>query len=79
MKSSKSPRRESLSARLVLLTHLLDGRRWSQKELMEYLGVDRKTIVSNIDALSQPGLPQAVLEEREGRHVYRLKAAYIAT
>lgn len=70
MKSTKSPRRESLGARLVLLTHLLDGRRWSQKELMEHLGVDRKTIVSNLDALSQPGLPHAVLEEREGRHVY---------
>src|SRR5262245_53778329 len=79
MKTRNEPRGERLGQRLALLPYLLDSRRWSQKELMEYFGVDRKTIVSTIDALSQPGLPSPVMEEREGRHVYyRLSNEYIA-
>lgn len=70
MKSTKPTRGERLGERLALLPYLLDGRRRSQKELMEHFGVDRKTIVSTIDALSQPGLPNLIVEEREGRHVY---------
>ncbi|MGH9843435.1 MAG: helix-turn-helix transcriptional regulator [Blastocatellia bacterium] len=77
MKSDRLSRRERLGERLALLPYLLDGRRWSQTELMEHFGVDRKTIVSSIDALSQPGLPNTVVEEREGRNVYyRLSDAY---
>jgi predicted DNA-binding transcriptional regulator YafY len=61
------------------LPYLLEGRRRSQKELMEYFNVDRKTIVSTIDTLSLPGQPNLIVEEREGRHVYyRLSEAYIA-
>ena len=79
MKPIKTPRRERLGERLTLLPYLLEGRQWSQKELMEHFGVDRKTIISTIDALSQPGLPSPVVEEREGRYVYyRLSNEYIA-
>lgn len=79
MKSTKNIRGERLGARLLLLPHLLEGRRRSQKELMEYFNVDRKTIISTIDALSLPDQPNLIVEEREGRHVYyRLSQAYIA-
>ena len=79
MKSTKTRRAERLGERLALLPYLLEGRRWSQKELMDYFGVDRKTIVSSIDALTHPGLPNLIVEEREGRHVYyRLNDEYIA-
>jgi len=79
MNSTKTSRGEKLGERLALLPYLLDSRRWSQKELMEHFGVDRKTVVSTIDALSQAGLPSPVVEEREGRHVYyRLSNEYIA-
>jgi predicted DNA-binding transcriptional regulator YafY len=68
-----------MGERIAILKHLLDGKRRSQTELMEYFGVDRKTIVSSIDALSQPGLPSPVVEEREGRFVYyRLRDGYRA-
>lgn len=79
MKSAKSKRGECLGARLLLLPYLLESRRRSQTELMEYFQVDRKTIVSTIDTFSQPGQPNLIVEEREGRHVYyRLSEAYIA-
>lgn len=79
MKATKPKRGERLGARLILLPYLLEGRRRSQKELMEYFQVDRKTIVSTIDTLSLDGQPNLIVEEREGRHVYyRLSEAYIA-
>jgi predicted DNA-binding transcriptional regulator YafY len=72
-------RGDPLGVRLILLPHLLESRRRSQKELMEYFQVDRKTIVSTIDALSLSGQPNMIAEEREGRHVYyRLSEAYRA-
>ena len=62
-----------------MLPYLLEGRRRSQKELMEYFKVDRKTILSTIDALSLPDQPNPIVEEREGRYLYyRLSEAYIA-
>ncbi len=65
------PRRAGLGARLSQLPYVLEGRRRSQTELMEYFGVDRKTIVSTVDTLG------FVLEEREGRHIYyRLSDEY---
>ncbi|HEX4947181.1 MAG TPA: WYL domain-containing transcriptional regulator [Blastocatellia bacterium] len=79
MKSTPAKRGERLGTRLILLPYLLESRRWSQKELMEYFQVDRKTIVSTIDTLSLPGQPNLIVEERAGRHVYyRLSEAYIA-
>ena len=64
-------RRERLGARLSQLPYVLEGRRLSQTELMKHFGVDRKTIVSTIDALG------GIIEEREGRHVYyRLSDEY---
>ncbi len=79
MKATKPKRGERLGARLILLPYLLEGRRRSQKELMEYFHVDRKTIVSTIDTFSLPDQPNMIAEEREGRHVYyRLSQAYLA-
>lgn len=79
MKPSQAPRRKQLGERLALLPYLLEGRRRSQKELMDYFGVDRKTIVSTIDALSQPGMPNPIAQQREGRHLYyRLSDEYRA-
>jgi predicted DNA-binding transcriptional regulator YafY len=79
MPSAKSKRGERLGARLILLPYLLESRRRSQKELMEYFQVDRKTIVSTIDTLSRGDQPNLIVEEREGRHVYyRLSDDYIA-
>jgi len=44
---------------------------------MDYFEVDRKTIVNLIDALSQPGSPNPVTQDREGRHLYySLSAEY---
>jgi predicted DNA-binding transcriptional regulator YafY len=77
MRSTKMRRSERLGERLLALLDLLQTRRWAQKELMDYFGVDRKTIVSNIDALSQLGLSIPILEEREGRYLYyRLNGNY---
>jgi predicted DNA-binding transcriptional regulator YafY len=70
MKSKKPTRGERLGERLVLLPQLLGQRPHSQTELMEYFKVDRKTILSTLDALSQPGLPNPVREERRGRHIF---------
>jgi predicted DNA-binding transcriptional regulator YafY len=79
MKSTKNKRGERLGVRLMMLPYLLEGRRRSQKELMEYFKVDRKTIVNTIDALSLADQPNPIIEEREGRHLYyRLSEAYIA-
>lgn len=79
MKSTKPKRGERLGARLLLLPYLLESRRRSQTELMEYFQVDRKTIVSTIDTFSLPDQPNMIAEEREGRHVYyRLSETYLA-
>ena len=79
MKSNKKPRGKLLGERLILLPQLLENRRWSQTELMEHFGVDRKTIVSMIDAFSNTDQLNLILEEKEGRHVYyRLSDEYIA-
>jgi predicted DNA-binding transcriptional regulator YafY len=77
MKSTKTRRAERLGERLLALPQLLQTRRWSQKELMEYFGVDRKTIISDINTLSNSNPPTPISEEREGRQVYyRLRALY---
>ncbi|MFN0112535.1 MAG: helix-turn-helix transcriptional regulator [Blastocatellia bacterium] len=79
MKAAKEPRGKRLGERLVLLPQLLENRRWSQTELMEHFGVDRKTIVSMIDAFNNPDQPNLIHEDHEGRHVYyRLSNEYIA-
>ncbi|MGH9801801.1 MAG: helix-turn-helix transcriptional regulator [Blastocatellia bacterium] len=76
MKPTKK-RRTQLGERLLALPQILQSRRWSQKELMEYFKVDRKTIVSDIDTLSNSNPPTPIFEEREGRHVYyRLNGIY---
>lgn len=67
---NSSSRRKRLSDRLIILPELLASRRWSQKELMDYFGVDRKTIINLIDTFSQPGSPNPITQEREGRHIY---------
>lgn len=77
MNRTPSPRRQQMSYRLALLPELLGERRWSQTELMKHFGVDRKTILSDIDALSQPGHPNPVTETREGKYIYyRLSEEY---
>lgn len=77
MKSTKPRRSDRLGERLLALPHLLQTRRYSQKELMELFGADRKTIISDIDTLSRLNPPIPVSEEREGRHVYyRLTSPY---
>lgn len=77
MKSTKPRRAERLGERLLALPQLLQSRRWSQKELMDYFGVDRKTIVNDIDILTNATVPTPISEEREGRHVYyRLNGTY---
>lgn len=79
MSSPKRSRRAQLGERLAALPQLLQQRRWTQTELMDHFQVDRKTIRSMLDALSQPGLPSAVREERAGRCVYySLSEAYVA-
>ncbi len=67
---NSSSRRKQLSDRLIILPELLASRRWSQKELMDYFDVDRKTIVNLIDTFSQSGSPNPVTQKREGRHIY---------
>jgi hypothetical protein len=59
MISATTRRATKLADRLFALPQLLQTRRWSQKELMDHLGVDRKTIISDINALSNsdPPLP----------------------
>jgi predicted DNA-binding transcriptional regulator YafY len=66
-----------MGERLLQLPDLLAARRWSQTELMEYFGADRKTILKDIATLSQQGQSNAVIEEREGKYLYyRLSGEY---
>jgi predicted DNA-binding transcriptional regulator YafY len=66
--------RGDLTARLVELQLLLTGNAPSQRELIEYFGVDRKTIKRAIDALS---LHYQITEEQDGREVrYRFSDDY---
>jgi len=51
---------------MVELQLLLTGGSYSQRELIEYFGVDRKTITRAIDALS---LHYQITEEKDGREV----------
>ena len=52
MKAATTRRAAKLAERLFALPQLLQNRRWSQKELMDYFGVDRKTIISDINRTS---------------------------
>lgn len=66
--------RGDLTARLVELQLLLTDNAPSQRELIEYFGVDRKTIKRAIDALS---LHYQITEEQDGREVrYRFSDDY---
>jgi predicted DNA-binding transcriptional regulator YafY len=66
--------RGDLTARLVELQLLLTGNAPSQRELIKYFGVDRKTIKRAIDALS---LHYQIVEEQDGREVrYRFSDDY---
>ncbi|HMV47724.1 MAG TPA: WYL domain-containing protein [Blastocatellia bacterium] len=77
MKAATTRRAAKLAERLFALPQLLQNRRWSQKELMDYFGVDRKTIISDINALSNSNPPTPISEEREGRYIYyRLNGMY---
>lgn len=71
---TKHSHRGDLTARLVELQLLLTGGAPSQRELIEYFGVDRKTIKRAIDALS---LHYQITEEQDGREVrYRFSDDY---
>src|SRR5262245_5184663 len=59
--------RGEMAARLAELPFMLAERSYSQKELTEHFGVDRKTIKRSIDALTEHS---GIYEERDGRHVY---------
>jgi predicted DNA-binding transcriptional regulator YafY len=59
--------RGDLTARMVELPLLLTERAYSQRELIERLSVDRKTVKRTIDALS---LHYPILEEKQGREVF---------
>lgn len=66
--------RGDLTARMVELQLLLTGGSYSQRELIDYFGVDRKTIKRAIDALS---LHYQIIEEPDGREVrYRFTDDY---
>src|SRR5947209_10846613 len=66
--------RGDLTARMVELQLLLTERAYSQRELIEHFGVDRKTIKRAIDTLS---LHYPILEEQDGREVrYRFSDEY---
>lgn len=66
--------RGDLTARLVELQLLLTGNAPSQRELIQYFGVDRKTIKRAIDALS---IHYQITEEQDGREVrYRFSDDY---
>ncbi len=59
--------RSDMATRLTELPFMLADRPYTQKELVDHFGVDRKTIKSTIDALTKP---HKITEKREGRHVY---------
>jgi predicted DNA-binding transcriptional regulator YafY len=59
--------RSDMATRLTELPFMLADRPYTQKELVDHFGVDRKTIKSAIDALTDP---YKITEKREGRHVY---------
>ncbi|MCI0336409.1 MAG: WYL domain-containing protein [Acidobacteria bacterium] len=59
--------RGEMAARFAELPFMLTERPYTQTELMEHFGVDRKTIKRSIDALTEHS---GIYEERDGRHVY---------
>jgi predicted DNA-binding transcriptional regulator YafY len=59
--------RGEMAARFAELPFMLAERPYTQKELMDHFGVDRKTIKRSIDALTERN---GIYEERDGRHVY---------
>ncbi len=66
--------RGDLTARMVELQLMLAEGAYSQRELIEHFGVDRKTIKRAIDALS---IYYQVVEEQDGREVrYRFSDDY---
>jgi predicted DNA-binding transcriptional regulator YafY len=66
--------RGDLTARMVELPLLLAEKAYSQRELIEYFDVDRKTIKRAIDALS---MQYQIFEEQRGREVlYRFAENY---
>lgn len=66
--------RGDLTARMVELQLLLTSRSYSQHELIDHFGVDRKTIKRAIDALS---LHYQIIEEPDGREIrYRFSDDY---